>query len=113
MAIGHKTGGRKKGTPNKATAAKEAAISESGLTPLDYLLMVMRDTGQPDDVRRDAAKAAAPYVHPRRAAIEHSGSIDTRPASELTDAELSDIARSGSAGAYIEVRDARKPREVH
>jgi hypothetical protein len=25
--------------------------------------------------RRDAAKAAAPYVHPRLAAVEHSGQM--------------------------------------
>ena len=31
-------GGRQKGTPNRATAAKAAAIIASGLTPWDYLL---------------------------------------------------------------------------
>jgi hypothetical protein len=60
-----KTGGRKKGIPNKATAAKAAAIAESGLTPLDYLLSVVRDETAETPVRVDAAKAAAPYVHPK------------------------------------------------
>src|SRR5262245_15567308 len=41
---GHKTGGRQKGTPNTATAAKAAAIEASGLTPLDYMLSVLRST---------------------------------------------------------------------
>lgn len=70
MAVGIKTGGRKKGVPNKATAAKAAAIAASGLTPLDYLLDVMRNS---DDAlqRLDAAKAAAPYVHPKLASIDH------------------------------------------
>lgn len=68
-----KAGGRKKGTPNKATAAKAAQIARSGLTPLDYMLKVMRDSKQPDDIRLDAAKSAAPYVHPKLAAIEHTG----------------------------------------
>ena len=42
MAKGRKTGGRKKGTPNKITAAREANIAASGLTPLDFMLGVMR-----------------------------------------------------------------------
>lgn len=67
-----KTGGRKKGTPNKATAAKAAQIAASGQTPLDYLLEVMRNTRNVLSVRVDAAKAAAPYVHPKLQAIEHS-----------------------------------------
>ena len=72
MAAGRKTGGRKKGTPNKATASKAAEIAASGMTPLEYLLDVMRT--DEDALRRlDAAKAAAPYVHPKLAAIEHSG----------------------------------------
>lgn len=70
-----KTGGRQKGTPNKKTAATVAAVEAGGITPLDYLLAVMRDADKPADIRTDAAKAAAPYVHPKLAAIEHSGGI--------------------------------------
>jgi hypothetical protein len=76
MAFGRKTGGRKKGTPNKRTsvlAAKtEAAVAgPEGEMPLDYMIRVMRDpTTEPH--RRDAmAKAAAPYLHPQLAAIHH------------------------------------------
>jgi hypothetical protein len=64
MAKGAKTGGRKKGVPNKATAAKVKQIAASGLTPLDYMLSVMRTSEDPAQ-RLDAAKAAAPYVHPK------------------------------------------------
>jgi hypothetical protein len=75
MAQGRKTGGRKKGTPNKATAAAaiKAEIAASGEIPLDYMLRVMRDeTVEP--TRRDAmAKAAAPYVHPTLQSIRHGG----------------------------------------
>ena len=35
--------GRKKGSPNKVTAAREAEIAASGLTPLDYMLGILRD----------------------------------------------------------------------
>lgn len=68
-----KFGGRKKGTPNKATARKAEEIAASGLTPLDYMLSVLRDERQEDNVRLDAAKAAAPYVHPRLANVELNG----------------------------------------
>jgi len=70
MATGIKTGGRKKGVPNKATAAKQAEIAASGLTPLEFMLNVMRNEGNEQSVRLDAAKAAAPYVHPKLANID-------------------------------------------
>ena len=35
--------GRKPGAINKATQATRKAVKASGLTPLDYLLSVMRD----------------------------------------------------------------------
>jgi hypothetical protein len=71
MAKGIKTGGgSRKGRPNKATAAKAAAIESSGLTPLDYMLTVMRNARLGLDVRLEAAKSVAPYVHPRLASTE-------------------------------------------
>lgn len=70
---GERRGGRKKGTPNKATTAAsiQVEIAASGELPLDHMLRVMRDeTAEP--ARRDAmAKAAAPYIHPTLAAIAH------------------------------------------
>jgi hypothetical protein len=72
MAVGRKTGGRKRGVPNKATAARAAEIARSGLTPLDYMLECLRDTTLDAATRLDAAMAAAPYVHPRFAPIDSS-----------------------------------------
>jgi hypothetical protein len=40
---GERRGGRQKGTPNRATAAKADEIAASGMTPLDYLVSVYRD----------------------------------------------------------------------
>jgi hypothetical protein len=76
--MGVKTGnprGRPKGSANKATAAKAAEIAASGLTPLDFMLSILRDKGSELAARFEAAKAAAPYVHPRLAAVEHSGDM--------------------------------------
>jgi len=72
MAKGRKTGGRTKGTPNRATAARQADIAASGLTPLEFILSVMRDEQADTATRLDAAVEAAPYVHPKLAAIDHS-----------------------------------------
>jgi hypothetical protein len=72
---GERRGGRKKGTPNKATtaAAIRAEVAASGEIPLDYMLRVMRDETA-ESTRRDAmAKAAAPYVHPSLASVRHAG----------------------------------------
>jgi hypothetical protein len=58
-----KTGGRQKGTKDKKIAEKEAQIAASGLTPLEYMLGIMRDANNDQPVRLDAAKSAAPYCH--------------------------------------------------
>lgn len=73
MAAGRKTGGRQKGAKNRKTAEKVAAIIASGKTPLEYMLEVMRSPDADRSVRLDAAKSAAPYVHPKLATVEHSG----------------------------------------
>lgn len=62
---GFKSGGRKKGTKNKRTEKLQAEIAETGLTPLEYLLSVLRDEKEERAIRIEAAKAAAPYIHPR------------------------------------------------
>ena len=72
-----KTGGRQKGSTNKATAVREAAIAASGLTPLDFMLKALRDEGNDFLTRFEAAKAAAPYVHPRLASTEVKGDPDS------------------------------------
>lgn len=70
---GERRGGRKKGVPNKATAARQAEIAASGETPLDYMLRVMRDPSADHERRDKMAAAAAPYVHPRLNAVTVSG----------------------------------------
>lgn len=65
--------GRKKGSPNKVTAEKRAEIAASGLTPLEYMLKVMRDEDEDSHRRLSAAQAAAPYVHAKLSSIEVSG----------------------------------------
>jgi hypothetical protein len=68
--------GRKKGVPNRASAAREAAIAACGLTPLKYMPSTMRDERQQVALRLDVSKAAAPYVHPRLASVEQAVQVD-------------------------------------
>lgn len=65
--------GRKPGSPNKASAARQAAVKASGITPLDYMLKVMRNKRVDLATRLEAAGKAAPYVHPRLSSIVHKG----------------------------------------
>ena len=77
MARGRKTGGRQKGTRNRATEEARAAAAASGIVPLDYMLAVMRDPAA-DHKRRDAmAIAAAPYLHPRLSSTEPPTAVPT------------------------------------
>ena len=62
--------GRKPGTPNRVTAELQAAVAASGETPLDYMLRVMRDPTMEHPRRDEMAKAAAPYVHSKLAAVD-------------------------------------------
>lgn len=89
MAAGKKTGGRKKGVPNKRNAKAIAQAQAGGLMPLDFLLAMMRDKLDPKKMdmkeylaaatlRFEAAKAAAPYCHPRLANVE-LGNKDGKP----------------------------------
>lgn len=68
-----KTGGRSPGTPNRKTAETQAAVAASGLTPLEYMLSVMRDVGEDSPRRLAAAQAAAPYVHAKLSSVELTG----------------------------------------
>lgn len=73
MAAGRKTGGRVAGVPNKATIARQAKIEASGLTPLDFMMNIMRDEAMAPEARFEAAKAAAPYVHPKLSSVDNTG----------------------------------------
>ncbi len=59
----------------KKSAAKRrrrasAAVADEGLTPLQYMVQVLRDESQTHAVRMDAAKTVAPYLHARLATAE-------------------------------------------
>lgn len=65
-----KTGGRAAGVVNRKTAEVQKMVAETGMTPLEYLLMVMRDVGGEPKERINAAVAAAPYVHAKLSTVD-------------------------------------------
>lgn len=58
-------GGRKVALPEDEGAALREALA-AGITPLEYMLDVMRNAGAEEKRRDLMAMAAAPYAHMRR-----------------------------------------------
>lgn len=79
--------GRRQGSRNKKTAELLEAIEATGQTPLDYLLLVMRDETEDRAARVQAAVAAAPYCHSKLASLTVSGDEES-PLRMITKVEL-------------------------
>lgn len=93
MATRKKTGGRKKGTPNKKTQIVMDILESMNCNPIynlalmamgepiECLTYVNRETGEyvVDEIPgtyeqiKDANKELANYVYPKRKAVEHTG----------------------------------------
>lgn len=99
MAVGKKTGGRKPGTPNRATQALQAAVASTGITPVALMLWNMREhhadalklkrraAATKDEVKKAvldeqrhaamdraevSAKRVADFIHPKLQSIMHA-----------------------------------------
>lgn len=46
----------------------------------------------------ECARDASPYLHPRLSAVQHSGGLTVRNATELSDNELASVATGGGEG---------------
>ena len=105
--------GRPKGSVNKMTAKERQKILDGGRSPLEIMVQIARwhfgrwaiekrkSPKERDEDRLmakadaavDAASKAAPYVHPKFAAVQHSGPgggpIQTVDLSKMSDDDLS------------------------
>ena len=70
-ANGEKRPHGKRGRPKRD--ARKSSISADGMSPVDYLLLEMRNMDNDQDTRIECAKAAAPYLHPRLQAVHQTG----------------------------------------
>lgn len=90
--------GRKKGAATRINEEARRAAHATGITPLEYMLGVLRDPSQPNDRRDDMAKAAAPYLHARLS----NATVTVRKITELTEAEIEEFLGD----------DSRPPTEI-
>jgi hypothetical protein len=133
MATGKKTGGRRKGTPNRATSERQAAVAASGITPLAMMMESARWAhAQATQLTEQLAEAepsldttellremirfrqlavewahmAAPYVHPRLAAIAHRHAHeDGSPVKPIVNVYIHGNPRPEGAGPLSERGD--------
>jgi hypothetical protein len=68
--------GRKPGSVTTKTREIAERAMQKGLTPLEYMIAVLRDEANDTATRMDAAKSAAPYIHPRLNAVTVAGDQD-------------------------------------
>lgn len=108
-APGERRGGRKKGSRNKRTeerlAAMQAAAKQiedviSGAFAGDahaLLVAIYKDPAHSVVLRLEAAKAAIAYEKPKLAAVQYSGSLKSGQwdPDDLSDAELTALIREG------------------
>ena len=86
MAAGRKTGGRQKGTPNKATASLKGLAQQYTDKAVATLAEVMRDITAPAVARVSAANALLDRGHGKpRQEIEHTGKDGAAIAIEVED----------------------------
>jgi hypothetical protein len=111
---GERRGGRKRGTPNKASAARQAEAAAEGVMPCEVMLANMRfaygralelqailaktvenevDLALLDEVVRlrgiaqDCAKDVANYYHPKLANVTHKGNAENPLLGPVTDSD--------------------------
>jgi hypothetical protein len=115
---GQTSPGTVQGLPHRSQAELVARVAASGLTPLEYLLDILRDPNQPK-IRRDwAAERCAPYCHSRLASVVHTGKgggpIQTLDLSKISDEQLAVletifgaiVQSSGHTGGVAEGADS-------
>jgi hypothetical protein len=94
---GERRGGRQPGTPNKKTALMQAAFaaaaSNASLTPLEFMLGIMKDTTVLPQLRLKAAEAAAPYVHAKPGRSQATDPAESAKPIEVVRKEAEDRGR--------------------
>jgi len=77
-AVKVRRGGSRKGKPNRASAAREREMAASGMTAIEFLTSVMRDENREIEIRIDAAKGVAPYIHPKLAQTQITADVSVK-----------------------------------
>jgi hypothetical protein len=101
--------GRPPGSVNHRPKILRNIQNGVGITPLGYMVSVMADETQPQEVRMDAAKAAAPYCHARLASVTvQEKPFDGDPNSLTSEFLASIVASYGSGDVVTEAPGSKK-----
>ena len=96
-----KGAGRKVGSKTAKTREIAVKAAAEGITPLEFMLQMMRQDSDHEDpkiqaqreaMRFEAAKACAPYIHPRLSSVEMNADVTVRSLAQ----ELAEL----NAGAH-------------
>lgn len=68
--------GRPKGAASKRTSEIANKAAQEGLTPLEFMMQMLRNEEADIKDRMWAAEKAAPYIHARLASVEHKGDLN-------------------------------------
>ena len=71
--------GRKKGVKNLVGIRLKEQLLSDGISPLAFVLGVMRDPLQDLNARMDAARAAMPFLHAKLQTLEHPSPEEENP----------------------------------
>ncbi len=79
MATGFKSGGRKRGTPNKKAKQLVELIQKhfKGFDPLLQMVNIYMDGNTPLDMRFQILKEMATYFHPKRKSVDADAITNT------------------------------------
>jgi len=124
MALGRKTGGRQKGTPNKRTEEVSERLVELGCDPIEGMALIAMDESNSPELRGRMFAELASYVAAKRRAVEVTSPAEAEPTKEvillaeaLSLGELLDLhqkleafaARKALAGAVDETGEPVPP----
>jgi hypothetical protein len=70
MALGHKTGGREAGTPNRKTREIGELLESLGHNPIEAMVRIATDPEASLELRGRMNAELAQYVYPKRKAVE-------------------------------------------
>lgn len=99
-----KTGGRKKGTPNKATQKMREVLAEIGCDPLVELARIAQEPKTPVEQKIRIYSELLPYVYPKRKPADDSRDEPTT----INVNTVLDISGSDTEGE-IDARDQHQP----
>jgi hypothetical protein len=110
--------GRKSGSPNRRTAEIVSTALSEGVTPLEFMLKLMRDEDEDPKLRAWAAERAAPFIHPRPAPMARTVEIDlpdtstaegiTKAMAAITKAAASGQIAPAEAQAMVAIVEAQR-----